>query len=193
MRELSRQQSNLVVQTHNASVVTKAELEDFVKRRYDSLHSLCSFGADIPTTSMHWKRKSSNSKWIVRQMMWHPQWVVGSEDHLGERKPRRTPQRHPVEQQDDGEHQVEGKMGTLDSEFMYLKDTEAFYSLSDDEDVDLSDPFQKSDEERKLEDENVDVIDSMKYLVRKVANTSSIESLGLSKKPCFVVHFEISV
>ena len=68
-------------------------------------------------------------------MMWHPPWVVGSEDHLGERKPRRTPQKHPVEQQDDVEHQVEGKMETLDSEFMYLKDTEAVYDLSDDEDV----------------------------------------------------------
>ena len=193
MRELSRQQGNLVVRTHNASVVTKAELEDFVKGRDDLLHSLCSFGADIPTTSMHWKREGNKLEWIVRQMMWHPPWVVGSEDHLGEGKPRRTPQKHPVEQQDDVEHQVEGKMETLDSEFMYLKDTEAVYDLSDDEDVVLSDPPQKLDEERELEDVNVDAIDSMKYLVRRWPTRQVSHRWGHQRKPCFVVHIELSV
>ena len=34
-----------------------------------------SFGAEIPTTSMHWKREGHDLEWIVRQMSWTPPWT----------------------------------------------------------------------------------------------------------------------
>ena len=39
------------------------------------MQKISSFGADIPTTPMMWKKEGNHLEWIVRQMSWMPPWV----------------------------------------------------------------------------------------------------------------------
>ena len=59
----------------HAVVLTKAQLQTFVHERDDLVGKLGSWGADIPTSSMHWKREGNHLQWIVRQMSWRAPWV----------------------------------------------------------------------------------------------------------------------
>ena len=43
--------------------------------RQDLVSRVSSFGAEIPTTSMQWKREAHELEWIVRQMSWAPPWT----------------------------------------------------------------------------------------------------------------------
>ena len=57
------------------TVLTKAELRELYETRQDLVARVSSFGAEIPTTSMHWKRVGHDLEWIVRQMSWAPPWT----------------------------------------------------------------------------------------------------------------------
>ena len=56
--------------------LTKTELRELVESRDDLVRSMATFGADIPTTPMFWKRHTNQLEWIVRQMSWMPPWVA---------------------------------------------------------------------------------------------------------------------
>ena len=59
--------------------LTKAQLKDLLAEREDLVRRVASFGADIPTTPMYWKRHGNELEWIVRQMSWKPRWCPVSE------------------------------------------------------------------------------------------------------------------
>ena len=44
------------------------------------VQKLSSYGADIPTTSMYWKRTGNQLEWIVRQMSWAAPWTSTGQD-----------------------------------------------------------------------------------------------------------------
>ncbi len=56
MRQLSRQSGSLLHNQSGAHALTKAALRDLVKTREDLVTKLGSFGADLPSTAMQWKR-----------------------------------------------------------------------------------------------------------------------------------------
>ena len=53
---------------------------DLYNQRQDLTQKLSSFGADIPTTSMHRKRQGNHLEWIVRQMSWAAPWTSTGKD-----------------------------------------------------------------------------------------------------------------
>ncbi len=75
LREIAREKGNLVHKTSGEAILTKTELREMIEGRSDLGRHMGSFGADIPTTSMHWKRQPGNLEWIVRQMSWVPPWT----------------------------------------------------------------------------------------------------------------------
>ena len=64
----------------SANVLTKRDLEELVQTRENLVREMASFGADIPTTPMFWKRETNRLQWIVRQMSWEPPWVPSHDD-----------------------------------------------------------------------------------------------------------------
>ena len=50
-------------------------MRNLCETRQDLVSRVSSFGAEIPTTSMHWKREGHDLEWIVRQMSWTPPWT----------------------------------------------------------------------------------------------------------------------
>ena len=58
--------------------------------RADLVSRVSSMGAEIPTTSMHWKHVAFDLEWIVRQMSWSPPWNAPKEKGPKLRKRRRT-------------------------------------------------------------------------------------------------------
>ena len=75
LREIAREKGNLVHKHAGEPILTKQELREMCELRNDLVHRMGTFGADIPTTSMHWKHQSRNLEWIVRQMSWKPPWT----------------------------------------------------------------------------------------------------------------------
>ena len=75
LREIAREKGNLVHKMAGETILTKAELRRMCDSRDDLVQRIGSFGVDIPTTSMHWKRQSNNLEWIVWQMSWSPPWT----------------------------------------------------------------------------------------------------------------------
>ena len=57
------------------AVLTKAELRELLDARQDLVSRVAAGGAEVPTTSMHWKREATNLQWLVRQMSWPAPWV----------------------------------------------------------------------------------------------------------------------
>ena len=70
--------------------LTKAELRKLVEERADLTRQITTFGADIPTTPMFWKKEGNHLEWIVRQMSWSPPWC---RDPASDGAPTRTRQR----------------------------------------------------------------------------------------------------
>ena len=66
----------LVHKNSDATALTKADLQRLVQSRDDLVHQFTSWGAQIATTSMHWKKESHNLEWIVRHMSWLAPWVI---------------------------------------------------------------------------------------------------------------------
>ena len=71
----------LMHKTTDRTVLTKQHLQEFASKRKDLVHALTTFGSDIPTTSMHWRKQASNLEWIVRHMSWAPPWTESAPDH----------------------------------------------------------------------------------------------------------------
>ena len=49
---------------------TKEEFKQLLSDREDLIRQISTWGAQIPTTSMHWKKESHTLEWIVRHMSW---------------------------------------------------------------------------------------------------------------------------
>ena len=78
LREQAYERGSLVHKNSQQLVLTKEELRKLFETRQDLVQRVASCGADVPTTSMHWKREATNLQWIVRQMCWYPPWVAAS-------------------------------------------------------------------------------------------------------------------
>ena len=72
----------------NEHVLTKEELRTMYETRADLVGRVSSFGAEIPTTSMQWKREAHELEWIVRQMSWAPPWTPAEPGTVMEEKTR---------------------------------------------------------------------------------------------------------
>ena len=70
--------------TTDAAAMTKRELRELVETQEHLVQEITSFGSDIPTTSMFWKRETNRLEWVVRQMSWCPPWVSRAEDDAEE-------------------------------------------------------------------------------------------------------------
>ena len=83
MRDVNYNTGRLVYRNTNEQVLTKGELRELLDARTDLVQKIASFGADIPTTPMMWKREGNHLEWIVRQMSWMPPWAKDErEDHF---------------------------------------------------------------------------------------------------------------
>ena len=85
LREHSRQTGHLVHKNSGSNALTLQELRDLVSAREDLVRQVATFGADIPTTPMYWKKEGNRLEWIVRHMSWTPPWVASDaadDDHL---------------------------------------------------------------------------------------------------------------
>ena len=73
--EASKAKGNAYHKATDANVLTKAELRELVTEQDNLVRELATFGADIPTTPMFWKRETNRLEWIVKQMSWRPAWI----------------------------------------------------------------------------------------------------------------------
>ena len=80
LREHAFKQRNLLNHKKQKNIFTKEDLLTLIEEENNIVSQLSAFGADIPTTSMHWKRESSSLEWIVRQMSWIPPWSIKKKD-----------------------------------------------------------------------------------------------------------------
>ena len=73
--EIAKAKGRAYHKSTNQCTLTKQELRNLVKTQEDLVKEMASFGADIPTTPMFWKKETNRLQWIVRQMSWRPPWV----------------------------------------------------------------------------------------------------------------------
>ena len=88
LREIAHEKGGLVHKNSKESILTKEDLQAMCATRRDLVHKLSTFGATIPTTSMHWKHEAHNLEWIVRQMSWRPPWCPREARDLLETNPK---------------------------------------------------------------------------------------------------------
>ena len=90
----------------------------------DLVRKVATFGADIPTTPMFWKKEGNGLEWIVRQMSWNPPWCYSDATARQEREsPRKRAKKEPAvkEEVDDDrvtahahvKSEIEGDAGAL--------------------------------------------------------------------------------
>ena len=72
--QLSRRSGSLLHKQSGCHALSKASLRELVDARRDLVTKLGTYGADLPSTSMQWKRAGNELEWIVRQMSWQPPW-----------------------------------------------------------------------------------------------------------------------
>ena len=60
LQELGQQKGAIVHKRSDSNALTKQELQELCDTRRDLVQSLASWGAEIPTTSMHWHREGSH-------------------------------------------------------------------------------------------------------------------------------------
>ena len=77
LREVGYERGSLLHKTADQTVLTKAELRELYETRQDLVHRVASCGAEIPTTSIHWKLEATNRQWIVRPMSRRAPWGAG--------------------------------------------------------------------------------------------------------------------
>ena len=81
MLQLSRKSGSLLHKQSGSNALSKAALRELVDTRRDLVQKLGTFGADLPSTAMQWKREGNELEWIVRQMSWKAPWTnCGRED-----------------------------------------------------------------------------------------------------------------
>ena len=97
MLDASKRSGQAYYRASDCHALTKTELKDLVESRDDLVRSMATFGADIPTTPMFWKRQTNQLEWIVRQMSWVPPWIAsdtaeeisaGSNEAVGDKRAR---------------------------------------------------------------------------------------------------------
>ena len=81
LQDVARQRRSIVHKRFEGEVLTKKDLRLLQESRSDLVSQLASFGADIPTTSMHWRREGNHLQWIVRHMSWIPPWSEKDREH----------------------------------------------------------------------------------------------------------------
>ena len=72
--------AGLVHTKQREQILTKKQLRELVEQRAHVVSTVFSFGSDVPTTSMHWKRHGNHLEWIVRQMSWVAPWTDTARD-----------------------------------------------------------------------------------------------------------------
>ena len=80
LRKAAQKKGALLHTQSHATALTKQELLELYATRDDLVQKLSSYGADIPTTSMYWKRTGNQLEWIVRQMSWAAPWTSTGQD-----------------------------------------------------------------------------------------------------------------
>ena len=75
LREAAHQKKSLLHKQNKTSALTKKDLREMCDTRHDLAQKLSTFGAEIPTTSMHWKKQGNQLEWIVRHMSWAAPWT----------------------------------------------------------------------------------------------------------------------
>ena len=73
--EASRVKGNAYFSATEASALTKADLRTLIEEKDDLVREIATFGSEIPTTPMFWKKQTTQLEWIVRQMSWAPPWT----------------------------------------------------------------------------------------------------------------------
>ena len=79
--EVSHHMGRAYHKATDSSVLTKRALQELVDKQADLVRECASFGAEIPTTPMFWKRMTTQLEWIVRQMSWWPAWISEAPMH----------------------------------------------------------------------------------------------------------------
>jgi len=74
LREQAHGVGSVVHKTSEQEVLTKERLQKLVAERQDLVRHVASFGAEVPTTPLHWKREGHHLEWCVRQLSWIPPW-----------------------------------------------------------------------------------------------------------------------
>ena len=93
LRRIARDKGGIVHKNTNQTVLTKQL--DLCETQAHLVHRVASFGAEIPTTSMFWKREARHLEWIVRQMSWRPPWTPRSAQSFLEEHPMVKFERNP--------------------------------------------------------------------------------------------------
>jgi hypothetical protein len=79
LREHAHGVGSVVHKNTDQEVLTKERLQQLVAERQDLVRQVASFGAEVPTTPLHWKREGHHLEWCVRQLSWLPPWVASDD------------------------------------------------------------------------------------------------------------------
>ena len=83
LQDIARQRRSIVHRRFEGEVLTKKDLRLLTEARSDLVSQLASFGADIPTSNMHWRQEGHNLQWITRHMSWIPPWSEKDREEQG--------------------------------------------------------------------------------------------------------------
>ena len=83
MQDIARQRRAIVHRRFEGEILTKKDLRLLTESRSDLVSQLASFGADIPTSNMHWRQEGHNLQWITRHMSWIPPWSEKDREEQG--------------------------------------------------------------------------------------------------------------
>ena len=94
LRDMAHQSGAILHKQSGHTVLTKDDLQNLVRSRDDLVSKLTTFGAELPSTAMHWKRSGRDVEWIVRQMFWAAPWTdagkAAAMNNLARKSRRRT-------------------------------------------------------------------------------------------------------
>ncbi len=119
LREESFKHGSLIHRRSNECAMTKTELVKLSDRRDELVQKLSSFGAEIPTTTMHWKRTGNHLEWIVRQMSWKAPWTNTGQQAILKEKRRKIP---PLPRKDQHSGEGQAHHGPAGDGTQYTKD-----------------------------------------------------------------------
>ena len=83
LQDIARQRRSIVHRRFEGEILTKKDLRTLTESRRDLVNQLASFGADIPTSNMHWRQEGHNLQWITRHMSWIPPWSEKDREEQG--------------------------------------------------------------------------------------------------------------
>ena len=80
--QLSRRSGSLLHKQTACHALSKAALRELIDTRRDLTTEVGTFGADLHSIAMQWKREGNELEWIVRQMSWQPPWTIRGQDAI---------------------------------------------------------------------------------------------------------------